>query len=402
MTRAAAESKVKPISVPQKGRQPSEQLKADFNLFSETSKQLAESYRMLENKVQILTRELNESERKKNRVHEAKEKIANRMQALLDFLPGGVIVLDEKGFIVEANPAAEDLLGVELEGRVWRNIINECFAPQNDDGFEVSTKSGRRISISTGSLETQGQIILLTDQTETRRLQKNLSRYEKLSAMGKMVSALAHQIRTPLSAAMLYAGHLCNASIDQDKKQVFSEKLYGRLQHMEKQVRDMMLFVKSELPLNDYVSMCDLETGLQHASEVAVTSSYCECDWVNECEDQVIKCNREALISALMNLINNGIQASGTHPKLTIAMRDDKEKKGCVRIAIIDNGAGMSQEQLRSAKELFYTTKSQGTGLGVAVVQSVTKAHGGTFGMDSELGVGTTAYLVIPTVNDQN
>ena len=70
-------------------------------------------------------------------------------------------------------------------------------------------KSGRRVSISTRSLDQEiGQIILITDQTETRRLQGELSREQRLSALGKTVSALAHQIRTPLSAATLYASHL--------------------------------------------------------------------------------------------------------------------------------------------------------------------------------------------------
>jgi len=74
-----------------------------------------------------------------------------------------------------------------------------CFSPRDDDGHEVSNHQGKRISIATRSLDKDGQIILLTDQTETRQLQANLSRHERLSALGKMVSTLAHQVRTPLS-----------------------------------------------------------------------------------------------------------------------------------------------------------------------------------------------------------
>lgn len=262
-------------------REQRESLAAAFAFFNDTSQQLTESYRMLEKRVEQLTLELDRVAREKELEHRKKQKIASQMRALLNFLPGGVIVLDAKGYVLEANPAAKQLLESALEGQLWRDAIAECFSPKNDDGLEVSTKAGKRISIATSSLGNDGQIILLTDQTETRKLQKNLSHYEKLLAMGKMVSALAHQIRTPLSAAMLYAGHLCNSDISQDKKSAFSKKLYGRLQHMEKQVRDMMLFVKSELPLNDIVSLSDLEIGLREASEVALATSNAACQWIN-------------------------------------------------------------------------------------------------------------------------
>ena len=98
---------------------------------------------------------------------------------------------------------------MELLGKKWNQIVEAFFSPKDDDGHEVSMKSGRRVSISTRSLDQEvGQIILITDQTETRRLQDELSRGQRLSALGKTVSALAHQIRTPLSAATLYASHL--------------------------------------------------------------------------------------------------------------------------------------------------------------------------------------------------
>src|SRR5690606_26079573 len=189
---------------------------------------------------------------------------------------------------------------------------------RNDDGFEVSTHAGRRVSIATESLENQGQIILLTDQTETRQLQQSLFRQERLSAIGKMVSALAHQIRTHLSAALLYAGHLCKSDIKDDQKLQFSKKVLGRLQHMEKQVRDMMLFVRCELPLNDVITMADLELGLREAMDAPLLTQKSRCHWQNLCGDTHIRCNREALVSALMNLVNNALEACGGSTEISI------------------------------------------------------------------------------------
>ncbi len=377
-------------------------LTAAFAFFNETSQQLSQSYELLERRVQQLTSDLDRVAEEKEQEHQKKQQIASQMRALLNFLPGGVIVLDSKGIVLEANPAAKQLLDCPLEGRLWREAINDCFAPKNDDGLEVSTHKGRRVSIATSSLGNDGQIILLTDQTETRKLQENLSRNERLSAMGKMVSALAHQIRTPLSAAMLYAGHLCNGELAQEKKDAFSKKLYGRLQHMEKQVRDMMLFVKSELPLNDVVSLADLELGLREASEVAISTTDSACLWNNANPNKQIKCHREALISAIMNLINNGIQACPVAPKLKIDISCvERNKKPIAQIRVIDYGEGISDSRLKDSAEIFVTTKDQGTGLGLSVVKSVAKAHGGTFELSSVLGKGTEALIEIPVLSDK-
>ncbi|ABD81452.1 sensor histidine kinase [Saccharophagus degradans] len=375
-----------------------ERLEAAFQFFNDTSSQLAQSYELLEKRVSSLTQELDEVSEAKQRAHKNEEKLAGRMQALLDFMPGGVIVLDHQGYIVESNPAARALLDDKLDGELWRHVISKCFAPRNDDGLEVSTKTGKRISIATSSMDNHGQIILLTDQTETRELQRNLSRHERLSSMGKMVSALAHQIRTPLSAAILYAGHLTNGSIAQAKKDTFAKKLLGRLQHMERTVRDMMLFVKSELPLNDVISLADLEVGLREASEVPILTSAAKITWRNTHPSTQIRCHREALISAIMNLINNAIQASDKPITILVNLSGSPEnlepKRVCINV--VDNGPGLDKSVLDSAMELFVTTKAHGTGLGLAVVQSVARAHGGTFSIMSPPECGTKATLILP------
>lgn len=372
-------------------------LQAAFSFFNETSSMLADSYRHLESRVSALSQELKQANAEKVTVQQQKKQIAHRMQALLEFLPGGVIVLDSRGVIVESNPAARKLLDDSLDGELWREVITRCFKPRNDDGFEVSTHAGRRVSIATESLENKGQIILLTDQTETRQLQQSLFRQERLSAIGKMVSALAHQIRTPLSAALLYAGHLCKSDIKDDQKLQFSKKVLGRLQHMEKQVRDMMLFVRCELPLNDVITMADLELGLREAMDAPLLTQKSRCHWQNLCSDTHIRCNREALVSALMNLVNNALEACGGSTDLSIEfslVNIEGNKK--VQLSIKDKGPGMDAELLQKVKELFVTTKSQGTGLGLAVVLSVAKAHGGEFRLESEAGKGTEAILILP------
>ena len=181
---------------------------------------------------------------------EEKAKITNHLSTLLDILPAGVVLLDGKGCVIECNPAAIELLGEPLEGEKWLDVIKRSFSPKHDDGHEVSLKDGRRVRIETRSMTSgSGQLILLSDLTETRLLQSKVSRAERLGSLGKMVASLAHQIRTPLSTAMLYAGHLCQPSISDNIRQDCAEKLLSRLTHLEHQIRDMLVFAKGETRL---------------------------------------------------------------------------------------------------------------------------------------------------------
>lgn len=367
-----------------------------YRFFNDKAGMLSNSYWLLKGKVDQLTRELNEVSAQKDEELEQKNQLAYRMQTLLDFLPGGVIVLDAKGCVVQSNPAARAMLSHSLDGHSWRSLIASCFCPREDDGLDISTVDGKQISLETASLSAEGQIILLTDQTEKRKLQKQVGHYEKLSAMGKMVSALAHQIRTPLSAAILYANHLCAGQLDPQKQGLFSKKLLGRLNHMEKQVRDMLLFVRNELPMNDVITLQDLEEGLRAAMEVPLATSKSRCIWENPNPGVMIRCNREALISALLNLVNNAVQASGSAAKMKISFcRTALSGEPAIAIAVADNGPGMSSDQLKDAQEMFYTTKPQGTGLGLAVVNSVARAHGGYFKLQSKLGIGTCGTIAV-------
>ncbi|WP_368665597.1 histidine kinase dimerization/phospho-acceptor domain-containing protein, partial [Arthrobacter sp. GMC3] len=161
-----------------------------------------------------------------------------------------------------------ELLGEPLVGHPWREVIARCFAPRRDDGHEISLRNGRRLSIATRSLAGEpGQLVLLTDLTETRRLQDQLARHERLSSLGRMVASLAHQIRTPLSTALLYASHLEQGGLSEQQQQRFAGSLKARLHELEHQVRDMLIFARGDLPLNDRLSPAALLSALRSAGE---------------------------------------------------------------------------------------------------------------------------------------
>ena len=182
-----------------------EALKQAFLQFNQVSFTLSEAYAGLESKVETLTNELTEARSQKLKELEAKEKVTNRLQNLLSALPAAIIVLDGEGVIQQTNPAAEELFESALLEQSWRDVVANAFQPQWDDGHDVTLKNGRCVNISTQPLGSEpGQILLITDVTETRQLQEQIAGFKRVSAMGEMAAAMAHQIRTPLASAMLY------------------------------------------------------------------------------------------------------------------------------------------------------------------------------------------------------
>ena len=378
-----------PSSVEQASRQGLEQA---FQLFNQMSSQLTDSYSLLEARVTELKGELAVVSAQRMQELAEKERLANRLQNLLDLLPGGVIVIDGHGLVREANPAAIDLLGSPLEGELWRHVIARCFAPREDDGHEISLKNGRRLSISTRSLDAEpGQLVLLNDLTQTRHLQDQLARHERLSSLGRMVASLAHQIRTPLSAALLYASHLTEQQLPVETQQRFAGRLKERLHELEHQVRDMLVFARGELPLTDRLTPDALMQSLQAAALTHVQDL--PIRW--QCDSHVgeLLCNRDTLVGALLNLIENAIQASAGEARLKVHCYT---RGNTLRVCVSDSGSGIEPTVLARLGEPFFTTKVTGTGLGLTVVKAVARAHQGELTLRSRVGRGTCVQVSLP------
>jgi len=362
-----------------------------LELFNQMSRQITDSYRTLEDRVNELSGRLSSEAHQRQAELEAKERMANRLTTLLDVLPAGVVVLDSQGVISQCNPAAVNLLGEPLEGERWLDVIQRCFAPRRDDGHEVSLNDGRRVSIEIRSMDNEpGQLILLTDLTETRQLQARLARSERLSSMGRMVASLAHQIRTPLSAAMLYGGHLCEEDLDEQMRARCANKLMSRLHHLEQQVRDMLIFARGDIRLAEQCSLSGWEAAVAQHAETAVQARGASLVRPESVPSGRIACNQEALVGACLNLINNSLEAGADEVAISVERDGDQ-----VHFRVDDNGPGFAPGQADQLKEAFHTTKSHGTGLGLAVVNAVTQAHQGRFRLMSE-GDGASAIVELP------
>ena len=370
-----------------------------FHVFTQVSEQLNASYIVLENRVAQLTDELAAARSERLLQLAEKERLANRLTHLLNVLPAGVVVLNGAGRIQEYNPLAVSLLGEPLLGLNWAAVAARVFAPQLGEGQELILRDDRRVSLSASSLGTEpGQILLLRDVTELHALQEGLSRHQRLSAMGEMAAALAHQIRTPLSAALLYTSQLVSPQHDSLDYRQYAGKVLSRLRHLERLVNNMLVFAKGGHFGADEIEVAVLMQDLQQAMDAPLAVAECRLEILNEAPKATLHGNREALLSALQNLANNAMQACGKGGRLVLLAQTVSDPDGGEAIALLlsDNGPGIPDAVQERIFEPFFTTRPQGTGLGLAVVQAIVRAHQGVVWVESEPGQGSTFGLRLP------
>ncbi len=318
---------------------------------------------------------------------------------LIEMMPTGLVMLDGNGVVVKINKVARGLLDEPILGQPWFSVIARSFKPRADDWHEVSLKDGRRVKLEIASLGDQpGQLIMITDLTETRLLQDKVGQMQRLSSLGRMVSTLAHQIRTPLSAAMLYSANLSNRKLSDNARGSFQEKLGSRLRDLEQQVNDMLLFSKSG---NEQVvkslSVNELINDSIQSMDALISKANAQVNIYSPSNDSIILANKNALTGAMQNLIHNALQATdSTQVEQPIINFQVYNRNDAVYICVKDNGPGISSENIDKIFEPFYTSNSKGTGLGLAVVKSVVEAHQGKVKYLSKSGEGAHFCMKLP------
>jgi two-component system sensor histidine kinase FlrB len=369
-----------------------------FGVFNQFSEQLSASYQQLEQRAAQLTDELAAARGERLRQLAEKERLVNRLQRLLAALPVGVLVLDGDGVVRECNPAAYALLGEPLLDADWREISARAFDTRRGAGREQALRDGRSVSLSYNPLgEEPGQIVVLTDVSETRALQDSLHRNERLASLGEMAASLAHQIRTPLASAFLYASQLAAAYFDHQETQRYADKIVARLRYLESLVKDMLLFAKGGSAGTENVAVSALLAETRQSVEAQARAGGCELRVRDEPRITALPGNQEALQSALQNLVTNAIQACGAGGRIEIGadIAHDASGEDMIHLYVSDNGPGVAPDLRQRIFEPFFTTRAQGTGLGLAVVQAVAQAHQGKAWVEPRAGGGSRFVICL-------
>ena len=368
------------------------QLEDAFQLFNELSQTLAESYGDLQTQVEHLSSELARARSERLTQLAEKERIANRLERLLDTLPAGIVVLDQDDCICQANPLAQDMLGEDLHGQAWKQVAQQAFVT---DGDELRLHDGRCIGLSVRSLDAEpGKIVLITDTTETHELQAIVSRQQRLTSLGEMIASLAHQIRTPLATTMLYLSNLAHPHAQSGDRVHYAEKARDRLHHLERMVNDMLVFARGEVSDTECFDATRFVDEFRQSLLPQFVVPRAVLSVVNRASGVRLRGNRDALLSAFHNLANNALQARehGLVLLVTVSLIDEDT----VAFRFSDNGRGIPDEIRDRVLEPFFTTKTSGTGLGLAVVNATVTAFNGKVDIESEAGKGTVITVMLP------
>ncbi|MHB1374200.1 MAG: sensor histidine kinase [Thauera sp.] len=374
------------------------QLAEAFALFSRASEELSTAYNALQAQVGQLT---------------------ERLSVLMEALPAGVLVVDRAGSVVQANRAAENLFGGMLGGRTWAQLAarledsgtpGEYVLATEDPGATVGGRAAdlRRLALSESELDSGAERILLVhDITDTHRMRLTAERNERLAAMGEMVAGLAHQLRTPLAAALLYTGNLRQPELDPAQRAMVADRALERLRYLERLIRDMLLFARGDSAGRQRFAVCELLAELAHTLEPVARARQVAFTADCGCGEAELVGDRKALGGALTNLLENGIQAcemGGTlHCEAAlVAPAHSGLGVAAVRFSVRDSGRGIAPELQERLFEPFFTTRAEGTGLGLAIARGVARAHGGDITLRSTPGQGAEFTLVVPLAAGSN
>lgn len=363
-----------------------------FRLFNKVSAELADTYQTLQSQVARLTAELAATNGALRQQYIEKAALTAKLTRLLEVLPAGVVVVDADDKVVEANPAAVSF-GIQMSN-TWTNTKQSTLQATAIPGeFRIGN---RLLALTTTALDASGaHLALLHDISETHQLKTQAQRHERLAAMGELAAQLAHQLRTPLAAALLYAGNLENPRLSDVHRVAIAQKTVERLRHLERLIQEMLLFARgeaSEALGRERFDAAALVTELAHTFEPLAARRRIQFIVSGKLSGK-IHANRKALVGALGNLIDNAMQAAGDGVGVVeLLLSTDAAYH---RFRVRDNGPGIAAADLEHLFRPFFTTRAEGTGLGLAIARGIARAHGGGIEAISTTGAGAEFILTI-------
>ena len=346
-------------------------------------------------------------------------------ESLIETAQAIVVVLDPAGRIVRTNPYWEELAGYqgdEMRGKDWfttfvperdqprrREIFSRTMAGTTNRGFvcPIVTKSERERTIEWSSKalkDATGRIIgVLTighDITELRAAQQRALQAERLAAIGEMVAGLAHEGRNAL-----YRGQVCLEMLAlevEDRPEAL--RLIDRLQ----QAQDDLLTLYEDV--QDYAAPIHLERRVCDLAEVWRTA-WTHLAPLREGREAVLREEIEGLDphcavdpfrleQVFRNLLENSLAACRDPVEIAIYCTPaEVDGHPALRVVVRDHGPGLGPEQKQRLFEPFYTTKTKGTGLGMAITKRIVEAHGGRIAVGEGAGPGAEIILTLPRGN---
>jgi signal transduction histidine kinase len=375
--------------------------------------------------MQAVIKKLKEQEKELEALHRAERERAQQTERMSEAvtrnMPAGLLLLNSAGLITSANPAAEAALAVKslayrrysevlgggsrltelvagcLEhGRTFRREEVEYLTPAHE-----LRQLGVTISpIQNSSNEITGAICLLSDLTELAALQKQIHMKENLAALGELSAGIAHEFKNALATISGYAQMIRSEAKPGTDLHEHGDLILRQTRSLTHVVTEVLKFARplelanEEVPLSPMIAQIVAEIG-ELAGDVpfSILGEFAEVSG----DDALLR-------QAILNLARNAAEAAADNPAGgRVMIRGEVDKFGPLqgqRISISDNGPGIPAEALTKIFMPFYTTKSNGTGLGLAVVQKIVVQHGGSIEARNQAQGGAEFIVWLPFVRE--
>ena len=329
-------------------------------------------------------------------------------------LPVGLIATDPSGMIAFYNAAAERITGLNLADLIGKRananlpdllrdlqettargetILDEEMICKTPEGDHVPVRvSAMRIINEVGDYV--GQVILLRDLGEVRRLQEEVRRQEKLAAIGGLAAGVAHEIRNPLSSikalATYFAGQFTSGSEGREAAEVMAQEV----DRLNRAITELLEFAR---PTDMKPQPADMKSLIERSLQlIRQDAADRDIDVEIQCEDHLcpVWIDPDRFTQCLLNLYLNAIQAMDNGGTLSVQCRSGRSRD--LEIAVSDTGRGIDPENHKQIFDPYFTTKPKGTGLGLAIVNKIIEAHEGRLQLESTAGQGCCFTVSIP------
>jgi two-component system, NtrC family, sensor histidine kinase HydH len=330
-------------------------------------------------------------------------------------LPVGLIATDRQGRIAFFNAAAAMITGVAQSQALGRDpavvlpralgrLMKELAAHQaelREQEMECELSPGKSIPLSVSATRIVneegafvGNVLIVKDQGELRRLQAEVRRQEKLVALGGMAAGVAHEIRNPLSSikglATYFAGKFDQGSPDREAAQVMIQEV----DRLNRVIGELLEFAR---PSDLNVRQSDINALLRHCLQLIQQDAAAKrIELIQALDTDLCSAliDTDRLAQCVLNLYLNAIQAMPEGGRLTVASTQIDPRH--VGVMIADTGCGIAPEDMEKIFNPYYTTKPKGTGLGLAIVHKIIEAHGARIQVESSPGQGARFLLTLP------
>jgi two-component system nitrogen regulation sensor histidine kinase GlnL len=350
------------------------------------------------------------------------------LRHVLDAILAGVIVLDAEGAVEELNAAAcrilrvspesttgrpvEELLGAEhaLACMGRHTLATGASASESETRVERPRVPALHVDLASSPLfdaagRIDGAVLVLRDRTLQRRLEQLEFERERHESFGRIAAGIAHEIKNPL-AGIRGAAELLGRRSDDDKTRETAELVVRESSRIASLVDDFMVFARGEDLKHEPTNLHEVLDGVLDLLAFDPVSAGVELERVYDPSIPEVLADADRLTQVFLNLARNALQAmSPAGGRLTIMTRTSLDRRFAVgagrsvpgvEVSFRDTGPGMSDAVLREARTPFFTTRSGGTGLGLAVAEYWTSRHDGAVEIESRPGEGTCVRVRLP------